>query len=426
MIHEVNLPYGKETKILKIDEKNLNGIISLENKNSQRNESEEEIIINALHHPIGTQTLEELAKGKKNIVIITSDHTRAVPSAITMPILLKELKKGCSNAKITILIATGLHRGMTNDEMIERFGEKIVKEETIINHDAFNDEVVFLGNLPSGSKFEMNKIAYDADLLIAEGFIEPHFFAGFSGGRKSILPGIASSTCVNINHSAPQIASPFATTGVLDGNPIHEDMISAAKLSGLSFILNVLLDENKKVKFAFAGDVDLAHRKGCKLLVQENGVSPIFSDIVITTNGGFPLDQNLYQCPKGIASALECINPNGIIILCASCNEGLGGEHFNKLMVSGTPKELQERILATPKENTIVEQWCVQRFSSTLLKYKLILVSELEKNLVEKMGFIYAKDVNEALDKALKIKGKDTKVTVIPDGVAVIVKKKEK
>lgn len=421
----IDLPYGNKKVILEIDNKNLNGVISLNNQNYLKSKTESEIVLEALNNPIGSDTLVNLAKGKKNIVIITSDHTRAVPSAITMPILLNEIKKSCGDAKITILIATGLHRGMSKDEMIQRFGEKIVKEEKILNHDAFNDETVFLGNLPSGSKFEINKIANEADLLIAEGFIEPHFFAGFSGGRKSILPGICSSTCVNINHSAPQMASPFATTGILDGNPIHEDMISAAKLSGISFILNVLLDENKKIKLAFAGDVDLAHRKGCKVLLDQNGVEPIFSDIVVTTNGGYPLDQNLYQCPKGIASALECINDDGIIIFCASCSDGIGGTHFSQMMVSGTPGELQERILATAKEDTIVEQWCVQRFSSTLLKYKVILVSEIDKDLVEKMGFIYASDVNEALDKALMIKGNEAKVTVIPDGVAVIVKKEK-
>ncbi len=424
MIKDILLPYGQSKMILKIDENRLNGIISVDQEETKIKPNEKQIVLDALANPIGSETLSKLAVDKKNIVIVTSDHTRAVPSMITMPLLLEEIRKVNESAKITILIATGLHRGMTNEEMIERFGSKIFIEQTIINHDAFdNDNNQFLGILPSGSKFEMNKIAVEADLLIAEGFIEPHFFAGFSGGRKSILPGIASATCVNINHSAPQIASPFATTGVLDKNPIHEDMASAAKISKIAFILNVLLDDEKKIVAAYAGDVEKAHRKGCNHLINQNGINSIKSEIVITTNGGYPLDQNLYQCPKGLSSALECVKEAGILILVASCSEGLGGENFGKMMQSGTPQELYDRILSTPMEDTISEQWCVQCFSASLLKYKIILVSMLEKELVEKMGFIYARDVNTALDIAYELKGNKSKVTVIPDGVSVIIKK---
>jgi nickel-dependent lactate racemase len=423
MMKDIKIPYGQSDLSFSIDDNRLNGIITVRPQESKSKKNEKQIVLDALANPIGSQKLSELANGKENIVIVTSDHTRAVPSSITMPLILDEIKSVNKKAKITILVATGLHRGMTKSEMIKRFGAKIVEEENIINHDAFdNQNNIFLGNLPSGSKFEMNKIACDADLLIAEGFIEPHFFAGFSGGRKSILPGIASATCVNINHSAPQMASPMANTGVLDGNPIHEDMASAAKLSKVAFILNVLLNEDKKIDSAYAGNVEKAHRKGCECLVQQNGVNPIMSDIVITTNGGFPLDQNLYQCPKGLSSALECVNKNGVIILAASCSDGLGGDNFGRMMQSGTPKQLLRQILDTPMEDTIPEQWCVQRFSDSLLKYKIILVSELDKTVVEKMGFLYAEDVNAALHLAYKIKGEKAKVTVIPDGVSVIIK----
>ncbi|MGD1820191.1 MAG: nickel-dependent lactate racemase [Pleomorphochaeta sp.] len=423
MTQNILLPYDKSNLTLEIDNERLNKIIRIEPQETSQKLSEKQIVLNALSNPIESQKLSELSKGKKNIVIITSDHTRAVPSSITMPLLLDEIKSTNNEAKITILIATGLHRGMTHDEMVTRFGIDIVNNYTIINHDAFDKEQnIYLGQLPSGSKFEMNKIAVDADLLIAEGFIEPHFFAGFSGGRKSILPGISSATCVNINHSAPQMAAPTSTTGVLDGNPIHEDMASAAKLSKIAFILNVLLDEEKKVKAAVAGDVEKAHRQGCNILLEENGAKAIKSDIVITTNGGSPLDQNLYQCPKGLSSALKCLNKNGVAILMASCSEGLGGDNFAKMMVSGTPEEIYKRILATPMEETIPEQWCVQYFSQALLAYKIILVSSLDKKTVEKMGFIYAENPKEALDLAYEIKGNKAKVTVIPDGVAVIIK----
>lgn len=420
----ISLPFGKGMQTVRICERNLAGVISVPPKTSASEGDDPELIARkALENPIGSPRLSELAAGKKKVVIITSDHTRAVPSAVTMPLLLGEIRRGNPDADITILVATGLHRGMTEKEMTERFGERIVSCERIVNHDAFESECVYLGQLPSGSKCEINAIAARADLLVAEGFIEPHFFAGFSGGRKSVLPGVASKDCVNINHSAAQIANLKSTTGVLDGNPIHEDMACAARMAHLAFILNVLLDEDKRVSCAYAGDAEKAHRMGCDRLLQENGVDAIPADIVITTNGGAPLDQNLYQCPKGLASALETVKPGGVIILAAACDEGLGGDFFARLMQSGNAADVQKKILQTPPEQTIPEQWCVQRFTGALQEHRIMLVSELDRKIVEKMGFMYAETVDEALAAAFILKGEDAKVTVIPDGVAVIVRK---
>lgn len=422
----IALPYGKGTEYLHVSESNLAGVIQVPpKKDDGKRKRPEEIVHDALEHPIASKRLRDLAVGKKRIVIITSDHTRAVPSAITMPLLLKEIREGNPDAEITILIATGLHRGMTEEEKKTRFGEWICAHETIINHDAFRENgCVYLGQLPSGSKCEIDKIAVDADLLVAEGFIEPHFFAGFSGGRKSILPGIASAACVNINHSAIQMANPHSTTGVLDGNPIHEDMAFAARIARLAFILNVMLDEKKEIVRAYAGDEEKAHREGCAQLLLDNGVPAIPADIVVTTNGGYPLDQNLYQCPKGLASAVESIRKGGVIILVVACNDGLGGKNFAQLMQSDSPERLQKRILDTAPEKTIPEQWCVQRFTGTLVEHPIILVSSLPRETVEKMGFVYAESADEALQKAYGMKGKDAKVTVIPDGVSVIVQKR--
>ncbi|PKL14427.1 MAG: lactate racemization operon protein LarA [Spirochaetae bacterium HGW-Spirochaetae-8] len=384
----------------------------------------EALITSALEHPIGTARLCELAKGKRRITIITSDHTRAVPSDITLPLLLQEIRKDNPTVDITIIVATGLHRGMTHAEMIAKFGEKLVHEERIINHDAFDSaNLTNLGTLPSGSRCEINRMAIDTDLLVAEGFIEPHFFAGFSGGRKSVLPGIASQACVNINHSAKAIQDPKAITGVLEGNPIHEDMAVAARLAKLAFILNVLLDEEKNVVKAYAGDFNAAHRAGCDYLLHASGVDAIPADIVITTNGGYPLDQNLYQCPKGLSSALATAKKGAVIILVAACRDGLGGENFGRMMQEGSPDELMQRILAQKPEETISEQWCVQRFAQALQEHPIILVSDhLPQALVEKMNFIYADTMEKAMAKAFELQGEAAGVTVIPDGVSVIVR----
>ena len=314
---------------------------------------------------------------------------------------------------------------MTPEEMRARFGEELFEKERFVNHNAYDTaSLTKLGTLPSGSKCEVNTLALNADLLIAEGFIEPHFFAGFSGGRKSVFPGIASQACVNINHSAKAIADPRSITGVLDGNPIHEDMIKAARMANLTFILNVLLNEKKEIIGAFAGDTDKAHRAGCAKLLADAGIEAVKADIVITTNGGYPLDQNLYQCPKCLSSALMCAKKDAVIILAAACEDGLGGENFGRMMQEASASVLLKRILATPPEQTVSEQWCVQRFAEALLSYKIILVSSLEKSLVTAMGFLYADTVDNALQQAYEIKGKDAKTTIIPDGVSVIVKEK--
>ena len=422
---KIPIPYDLGHIELDLPEERLNGVLKIEHKDECRKESPEEIIRTALANPIDSEPLHRLAAGKQRVVIITSDHTRPLPSALTLPFLLSEIRRGNPDADITIIVATGLHRGMTAAEMDQKFGADLCRSERIVNHDAFDkSRCVNLGDLPSGSKCEINRLAVDADLLIAEGFIEPHFLAGFSGGRKSVLPGIASQDCVNINHSARAIAHPDAATGVLDGNPIHEDMIQAARFARLAFILNVLLDDKKQVIAAYSGDVDSAHRAGCEYLLEHSGVDPIRSDIVVTSNGGYPLDQNLYQCPKGLDTALASAKEDSVIILIAACRDGLGGENFGSLMQEGTPHELLDRVLGIPPEKTISEQWCVQCFADALIRHRIILVtSGLDRALVENMNFMYADTVETALEEAEAIKGADAGITVIPDGVSVIVRR---
>ena len=425
MLQKISLPYGQKSVELSIESNNIAGILRIPKPADSTKINEKDIVIKALAEPIGSPPLYRLAQNKQKVVIITSDHTRAVPSKITLPLLLAEIRRGNPHADITVVIATGLHRGMTLEEMRARFGEELFEKERFVNHNAYDTaSLTKLGTLPSGSKCEVNTLALNADLLIAEGFIEPHFFAGFSGGRKSVFPGIASQACVNINHSAKAIADPRSITGVLDGNPIHEDMIKAARMANLAFILNVLLNEKKEIIGAFAGDTDKAHRAGCAKLLADAGVEAVKADIVITTNGGYPLDQNLYQCPKCLSSALMCAKKDAVIILAAACEDGLGGENFGRMMQEASASVLLKRILATPPEQTVSEQWCVQRFAEALLSYKIILVSSLEKSLVTAMGFLYADTVDNALQQAYEIKGKDAKATIIPDGVSVIVKEK--
>ena len=421
---EFQLPYHKGTLPLHVPDANLSHVLTNRAEEFKSDRSEADIVRDALAAPIGTPKLRELAAGKNKIMVITSDHTRSMPSGITMPILLEEIRAGAPDAEITIMIATGLHRAMTHQEQVERFGAELVEKERIVVHNAFAaDEMRYVCKLPSGADLSINYRALESDLIVSEGFIEPHFFAGFSGGRKSILPGIASQETVNENHSAKAIASPYAATGVLKGNPIHEDMDYAARKVGLAFILNVAMDAEKHIVAAFAGDCVEAHAKGCAFVSDMCGVDKVQSDIVITTNSGYPLDQNLYQTPKGVSTAAACAAEGAVLILGASLCDGIGGTNFEKLMRLGSAQKIKETVEAIPPKESIPEQWCAQTYAKIMLQYTVIIVTQhMDLRELESMGFLAFASFDEALEKAFELKGRDASVTVIPDGVSVIVR----
>ena len=417
-----SIPYYTSSLPLHVDEKNLKAVLTSRTDSYDAGKTEAELVRDALAHPIGTPRLRELAKGKHTVVIVTSDHTRAVPSKLTLPILLEEIRAGSPDADITILIATGLHRPTTEEEQRRMFGDEIVDHEKIAVNKAFeDDDFEYVCGLPSGAELWVNKLALHCDLLITEGFIEPHFFAGFSGGRKSILPGICNAATVNENHSYKAIASPYAATGVLEHNPIHEDMVYAARKVNVQFIMNVALNAEKKVIAAFAGDLERAHAEGVAFVRSLAQCPSVEGDIVITSNGGYPLDQNLYQSPKAVATAEACCRDGGVIIMCASCCDGMGGTHFEKLIVRGTVDEIDSYLSTIPPKETIPEMWCAQIFSRILKKHKVILVTTyLDHEMVRKANMIPASSPDEALEMAYQMMGRDAEVVVIPDGVAVL------
>ena len=423
----IKIPYYTSSMDLHVEEENLKAVIYSGTDEYQAKGTEAELVEEALAHPIGTPKLSELAKGKEKIVLITSDHTRAVPSKLTLPILLREIREGNPDADITILVATGLHRPTTVEEQRRMFGDEIVDHEKIVVNKAFEqDDFEFVCGLPSGAELWVNKVALHCDLLIAEGFIEPHFFAGFSGGRKSILPGICNAATVNENHSYKAIASPYSTTGVLEHNPIHEDMVYAARAVNLQFIMNVALNSEKKVIAAFAGDLEQAHEEGVAFVRSLAQCPGITGDIVVTSNGGYPLDQNLYQSPKAVATAEACCKDGGVIIMCCSCCDGMGGSNFEKLIVKGTVDEIDEFLSKIPPKESISEQWCAQIYSRILKKHTVILVTTyLDHDLVRKANMIPASTPDEALAMAYEMMGKDAQVVVIPDGVAVLAVKED-
>jgi nickel-dependent lactate racemase len=413
--------------VLDVPDGRLLGILKSRLSELKSARSETEIVRESLDAPIGSPKLSELAKGRKRIVIITSDHTRPVPSRVTLPPLLEEIRKGSPDADIRIVIATGCHRAMTEEELRDRFGPDVCERESFLVHDCADDGVlVNIGKLPSGGDCILNKVVLDADLLVSEGFIEPHFFAGFSGGRKAVLPGCASRVTVLANHCAEFIASDRARTGILDGNPIHNDMLFAMREAKLAFILNVVLDADKKVVASFAGDADKAHRKGCAFFESYGAVSPVMADIVVTSNGGYPLDQNIYQAVKCMTAAEASCNGGGVIIVASECADGHGGEDFlHAFEEIASPSDLMKAYLARLREATEPDQWQIQILCRILMKFMVIMVTGpgAPREMIERLNMRWADSLASALTMAEAILGKpDAKVTVIPDGIGVIVK----
>lgn len=416
----LHIPYGKT--FLDFEEGDA-GVLSSAIGELKAEGSGSEIVRAAMEKPIDSPKLSELAKGRKNCVIIISDHTRPVPSRDILPNMLRELREGSPDIDVTLLVATGFHRPTTTAELEAKLGAEIMAQCKIVIHDSRDKNTnVQIGVLPSGAPCVIDRLAAEAELLIAEGFIEPHFFAGFSGGRKSILPGISDQVTVLGNHCSKFIDSPFSRTGILDGNPIHEDMIAAAKMAKLAYIVNVVIDEDKKTVAAFAGNYLTAHRAGCDFLLGYAQVKPQFADIVISSNGGAPLDQNLYQCVKGMTAAEATCNKGGTIIMCAECADGHGGEGFyNSLKDCESPAALYAEQMATPQDKTVPDQWESQILARILINFKVIFVSRPEmRGIIEDMKMTYVATLDEALALAKSFGGKT--LTVIPNGISVIVR----
>jgi lactate racemase len=420
----IKLPYGKEQVEVQIPDEKINAILVSDMHHYKPELSQVELVRQAVENPVGTPRLREIAKGKHKVVVIASDHTRPVPSKIIMPIMLEEIRKGNPEADITILISTGCHRETTKAELEAKFGPEIMSSEKIYVHDCEDESMlVNIGTLPSGGQLILNKLAVEADLLVSEGFIEPHFFAGFSGGRKSVLPGVASRATVMYNHNAAFIDSDKSRTGIVDGNPIHKDMLYAARAARLDFIINVVINSDKEVIHAVAGDCDLAHIEGRNFLNSQCKVSSVPSDIVITTNGGYPLDQNIYQAVKGMTAAEATVNKGGVIIMVAKSNDGHGGDHFYRTFRDEKDLDrMMNSFLATPSEETIPDQWQSQIFARVLKNTKVVYVSDAPDEMVSDLHMIPAHTVEEAIAKADEIlQNNNSKITVIPDGVSVIV-----
>lgn len=420
-----DLPYGKGTIPLSVDDGHLAGTLRSGIHGYRPADDPWTIVGKSIENPIGSPRLRDLARGKRRVTVIASDHTRPVPSRVIMPQMLSEIRAGNPDAEITILVATGLHRATTRDEIAAKFGDAVASDERIVVHDCDDSSnLVDIGTLPSGGKLVVNRIAAEADLLVSEGFIEPHFFAGFSGGRKSVLPGIASRASVMYNHNSAFIAHPKARTGVVEGNPIHRDMLFAARAAKLAFVVNTVIDANHDPIFSVAGDCEEAHRAGREFLASKCQVDAVPADIAVSTNGGYPLDQNIYQSVKGMTAAEATVKPGGVIVMFSKAADGHGGASFHRTFRDEPDlNRMMDSFLARKPDETIIDQWEAQILARILLKARVVFVSDCDDQIVRDMHMIPAHGAAEAMEKAKALVGRaDYSVTVIPDGVSVIVR----
>ena len=378
--------------------------------------------IRRIGSPIKAPPLAELAARSRRILLIVPDVTRACPTREILEAVVPTIERS-SRAEVKVLVATGLHRPVTEEEIVEIVGRRVAGEYEVLNHNARDEEqLAKLGRKTSfGTPIEVNRLVLESDLVVGVGLIEPHFFAGYSGGRKILLPGVASADAVFNNHGFEMIEHSRARYGILDGNPVHEDMLEFMRATKLDFIVNVILDGEKRVSGVFAGDPVEAHLRGVREL--ERYVKVPFSrhaDIVITTNGGYPLDRDIYQAVKGMDTAAMVVRRGGVIIIAVECRDGLGGHDEFLGLVRGTRRP--EEIIARIRElEPIYDQWQAQILARVLRRARVIVVTEgLDERTLSGLQLEHAKTLEEALEIAYGYVGRGARIAAIPEGPYLI------
>ena len=371
----------------------------------------EAAVLDALEHPIGTPRLRELVHPGERIAIITSDITRPMPTYAVMPALLDELYAGgIAPQDITLVFALGSHRKHTEEEKKHLAGERAYGEIACVDLDV--SDCVHLGVTSRGTPVDIDRRVAEADRRICLGNIEYHYFAGYSGGAKAIMPGVSTRAAIQSNHS--RMVQPEACAGRLEGNPVREDIEEAAAMAGVDFILNVVLDAKKKIIRAVAGDVTAAHRAGCAFLdTLYRKKIPQRADIVLVSQGGAPKDLNLYQTQKALDNAKHAVKQGGVIILIGSCKEGLGEETFEEWMTtSPTPQFMIERI----QRDFQLGGHKAAAIAMVLELADIYLVSDMEPEFVRSLFMTPFASVEEAYAAACEKCGKDATVLAMPYG----------
>ena len=378
-----------------------------------------------IKHPVGSASLKEIVMEKGlvgKVCIVSSDSTRPVPSYLLLEATINELNNyGIHDSQIIILIATGLHRPSREEEREKILGKNLYGRIECVDHLATDmNNLTFLGKSKTEIPIYINKYYLESDLKILTGYVEPHFFFGFSGGCKSIVPGVAGAITIQANHSAQLIASENSRFGKYQENPMYLNSMDIVHITGVDFIVNVCIDEHHQITKVEAGALEVAH----DLLVQyqlKKVFSPIkrLYDIVVCGNGGFPLDLNLYQAVKSMAIGEMGVKHGGTIISVNECSDGIGQEQFKELLFSGmSPKEIHDKIVQ--KKILVPDQWEIQVLTRILQKADIYVVSDLNEHELGNIGLKYAQTVENAISMGLKKHGQDARILFLPNGPQIL------
>lgn len=409
---KLQVPYGKDgTLEAEIDEQCVLGIIE---PNEVEIGDETEVIRQALAHPVGSPSLKEFLKGARDVLFIVNDATRPTPTARIIDMIQDDI----AGHKVRFIVATGIHRAPTEEEYIQIFSEKYYKKykDCIHSHDAKHDEMVYLGTSKNGTEMRVNRRGVDAHKIVIISSVEPHYFAGYTGGRKSFLPGIASFETIEQNHKLA--LKPEACALKLKGNPVHEDMIDAlSTVKKEIFTISTVLDKKHRIYAATAGDIyksmEQAVSKAEEVFVAK---IPQKADIVVSVVK-FPSDIDLYQAQKGIDNAKYALKEGGILLLVAKCRMGIGEESFVRLLSSAcSPKDALDRI----EKKFVVGYHKAAKMAEVGMWAQTWAVTDLEPQLLEKIFIRPFSSLQEALDAARKEKGNDAKVLILLDGSLTI------
>ena len=405
---DLTIGFGSTPQNLTVPDANVMGVLtpnSVEITSSGQPE-----VIRALNEPIGTRKLSELAAGKKKVAIVSSDITRPMPTWVALPPVLDELDRaGVRREDVTVVLALGSHRAHTEAEKKKLLGECYGAVRCV---DSSDEGYVHMGVTPRGTPVDIARAVAEADFRICMGNIEYHYFAGYSGGAKAIMPGVSTRDAIQANHR--HMVEDGAVAGRLEGNPLREDIEAALDCCPVDFIVNVVLDEHKQIVRAVAGDVTLAHREGCRFLDRfYRKEIPQLADIVVVSQGGAPKDLNLYQTQKALDNAKHAVKPGGVVVLVGSCREGLGEKTFEEWMTGAqTPEELVDRI----RRDFKLGGHKAAAIALVLRNAEIYLVSEMEDAFVESIFMKPFHTVQEAVDAAFAAKGPDARVLVMPYG----------
>jgi nickel-dependent lactate racemase len=413
----MKLKYGKEEIQLILPDKNILQVLNLKEQEVLSNP--EEKLKYLLKNPIDSPSLKELIFQKKaqKFLIIVNDITRPTPYKIILPPLLSELEEaGIKKEDIKFIIATGIHRDNSKEELSNIFGEDIISTYKFINHNADSPDLYYLGKLKSGNELWVNSLVSETDFIITTGVIVPHYFAGFSGGRKSILPGICGRKTIEDNHA--KMTHPNACTGNLRGNPVHEEMQEAAEKVGVDFNINVVINENHKIVEIVAGGLFESWQRGVEV-GKKIYFYPIKkrAEVVIASAGGYPKDINVYQAQKSLDNAYQAVKSGGTIILLAECTEGYGEPIFEQwIKEAESPEDIIKRI----KEKFVLGGHKAYGIARVVKEVEVILISSLPPEKVRKLFFIPMRNISQAIDYVKNKYGKDFQVYILPSGNTVV------